>query len=159
MSTRNSLLSNVMSNRRIQNEIKKMKEKKMVYIPQENVVHISLSHQRTITLKNLAAYPFQPPKIFLDHLPYKRYLVFASLRLQNAYKKWYSHSCCLQCESFECPHRWNVFCTFQDILNEVSRLFQRKKLTAQLVVLETFFETNHLPIDILEHVVKYLYVS
>ena len=147
-----------MSHKRIYNEIKKMKQETH-YIPDEDVLHIYLSAGRVVTLTHLASYPFQAPKIFLNDEPYKKYLIFASLRLENAYKKWYSSLlCCLQCESFDCSFRWSVFCRFQNILDEISLLFQRKRIVTQLVLLDTLFYEKNLPQDILHHIAVFLLV-
>lgn len=145
-----------MSYRRIENELQKISFKNVSWKRDQHIVSITLAPQWIVTLKNLETYPFKPPFIFVNERSYTDFLRLCSQRFSQTFRRWYPHTCCLRCESFDCPYRWNVMCNFTKIIEEIQDYAKKKWMIYRMVQMESCFRHYHIPDDVHRQIFSFL---
>lgn len=103
----------------------------------------------TVVVTYPPEYPFRPPVVVVNGLPYARFLRIDSPRFQSMYSHMYAgRCCCVSHNSITSKENWSPAHQLRDILDEVERFHHDKCRVAYTLIVNRIKERHQLPEDV-----------
>lgn len=81
-------------------------------------------------------YPFYPPKIVFNDMPYSQFLKLPSFRYQEMIMKMTNKNC-LCCSSFNCKYNWGPAIKLHMIIKEIDKIRNYKRIIAYWILIKS----------------------
>ena len=156
--TNNQIKSiNTRTMKRLHNEIielySKYKNIKIKYT--EEIIYIIINH---IEIHINDKYPFHPPNVFINKIPYMNHLRPKNEIIKNSLNK-YINSNCLCCTSIICFSNWVATLTIEKIMNEINYINELKRIVKYDIAINILYDKKKIPMDLGYKIFEYLIYS
>lgn len=105
-------------------------------------------------------YPFHPPNVFINKIPYINHLRPKNEIIRNTLNKYINtNTNCLCCNTILCFSNWVATLTIEKIINEINYINEIKRIVKYDIVINILYDKKKLPVDLGYKIFEYLIYS
>jgi len=103
-------------------------------------------------------YPFNPPSVYINSIPYSQYLITKSPKIIKIIKKYIKNDC-LCCSTIICSSNWSATYHIQKLMDEIEHINDVKRIVKYTIAINEIFNKKKIPNDLENTVLEYLFIT